>query len=87
MIEISTLFAFIVLLASSSVVVHGYSSFASNIAGSVKQHSLFRLSASLKPQLTKLIARQDLTTAETEVCRDEVTVQRFKPQICDNAWD
>ena len=70
MMESISLLAFVLLLTSFSVVVNGYSSVRSHIARASRERSVGRLSAaslSLKPQITKLIARQDLTTAETEV--------------------
>ena len=68
--ESFSLLAFILLLTSFSLLVDGYSSVRSHIAKASRERSVGRLSAaslSLKPQITKLIARQDLTTAETEV--------------------
>jgi anthranilate phosphoribosyltransferase len=57
----------ILLIVSFSVVIDGFvTSIAHGKILSSRHHSLFSLQASLKPQLTKLIARQDLTTDETE---------------------
>ena len=70
--ESISLLKVILLLTFFSVVVNGYSSVRSHIASVSRGQSALRLSASLKPQLTKLIARQDLTTAETEVSTDQI---------------
>ena len=69
MIDSTTFFALILVLTSFTAVVNGFKSVRSSVSGlAFKQQSFARLSASLKPQITKLIARQDLTAAETEVC-------------------
>lgn len=69
MIDSTTLFALILVLTSFTAVVNGFKTVRSSFSGlAFKQQSFARLSASLKPQITKLIARQDLTAAETEVC-------------------
>ena len=78
MIDSMTLFSFILVLTSFTAVVNGFKSVRSTSGGfkfdgsigsglTLKQQSFARLSATLKPQITKLIARQDLTAAETEV--------------------
>jgi hypothetical protein len=68
MIDSTSIFALILVLTSFTAVVNGFKAVSFNVGGSIRQQSVVRLSASLKPQITKLIARQDLTTAETEVC-------------------
>lgn len=69
MIDSTTFFAIILVLTSFTTVVNGFKSVRSSVSGiALRQQSFARLSASLKPQITKLIARQDLTAAETEVC-------------------
>ena len=68
MIDSTSIFALILVLTSLTAVVNGFKAVSLNVGGSIRQQSAVRLSASLKPQITKLIARQDLTTAETEVC-------------------
>lgn len=68
MIDSSAFFAIILVLTSFTAVVNGFKSVRSSVGGiALRQQSFARLSASLKPQITKLIARQDLTAAETEV--------------------
>lgn len=69
--------AVLILLASFVIVIDAYKLINLNTnhhfqpSNSIKKYSQSTLaaatSASLKPQLSKLIARQDLTTEETEV--------------------
>ena len=68
MYDSGVLFAFFLIVGSFTALVSGYKVARTSIGGRYStRNSALLLRASLKPQITKLIARQDLTAAETEV--------------------
>ena len=68
MYDSGVLLAFLLIIGSLTALVSGYKVARTSIGGRYgTRNNVLLLRASLKPQITKLIARQDLSTAETEV--------------------
>lgn len=68
MYDSGVLLAFLLIVSSLTALVSGYKVARTSIGGHHgTRNNVLSLRASLKPQITKLIARQDLSTAETEV--------------------